>query len=85
VTRATRSRIEQRLKRKGDIAPHRKGYADGWAAGRVQLAAALSSPEGFKAVDGSIFRMTHEPPPPKPAVEASRDEMQQFDTPGEEH
>ncbi len=57
MTRATRNRVEQRLKRKGEAAPHEAGFRRGWTAGRTQLANALSSPEGFKTTDGNVFRL----------------------------
>jgi hypothetical protein len=58
MTRATRNRVEQRLKRKGDKSPYDAGYAKGWAQGRMQLANALASPEGFPNTEnGDVFRM----------------------------
>jgi hypothetical protein len=91
MTRASNNRIEQRLKRKGTKPQYDAGYAKGWAHGRLQLANALASPEGFVAADGTVFRMTSTPPPvpvdPEVTIEPDepRDDMQQFGTPGEDH
>lgn len=58
MTRATRNRVEQRLKRKGDKSPFDTGYARGWAQGRIQLANALASPEGFPNTEtGEVYRL----------------------------
>lgn len=57
MTRATRSRIEQRLKRKGEKSPFDAGYQRGWAQGRTQLANALASETGFVADNGDVFRL----------------------------
>lgn len=61
MTRATRNRVEARLKRKGEKSPYDAGYAKGWAQGRMQLANALASPEGFVAADKSVFHLARDP------------------------
>lgn len=73
MTRATRNRVEQRLKRKGEKTPYDSGFARGWAQGRIALFNELLSPTGCVAPDGRVARATITAAPAEPDIPVEGD------------
>lgn len=56
----TRSSPLRRAKRVGPTP--REAYERGWSFGRADLVKVLTSPEGMKALDGTVYRIQTIPP-----------------------